>query len=586
MSRNLCSFMILSIVIILSQKNAWGDGLKIAVVSPLIRVFPTTLIENKAPKIEMWSARNEYETSQLAISSGKEIKVTEVSATDLTNKNGSPPIYNKNFNYKFASYVFLTKHTKDTPREELEGDVPGLFPDPLEEIKSIQFSGTRSILLTWYVPHGTRPGDYYGELKISTDAGIHKLPITLHVWNFTLPEKPSLYVTNWLYTSQIESHYHVKRGTKEFWSVIEKISQDMIEHRQSVIFTPLNLIRSTELFDGSYSFDFKDYEKWIDIFKRNGFQAFEGSHLFHARSSYDIRRSSSALRGKPLEMGVKQLSTDVGRKYLKALFEALYRENLKLGIQDKFIQHICDEAKPDQLALYREVSVIVRQAMPGVTIIDATELDAERTKGITDVPVTLIGKSVSREANQKWGKWWYTAVVPRGKFPNRFIDYPLIKMRALPWLSWKYGVSGYLHYAYNWWYSPDGKSPRHDVSQSGTYPPGDGFVVYPPLSDATNNAPVTSLRWEMFREGMEDFEYLVMLSKWRETLQTIQKSGANRFANRDAMLKQVNNILKDTNKLFASTVVYPRDPQILEMLRIRIGNMLDVLSQTENQLGQ
>ena len=49
---------------------------------------------------------------------------------------------------------------------------------------------------------------------------------------------------------------------------------------------------------------------------------------------------------------------------------------------------------------------------------------------------------------------------------------------------------------------------------------GDGRFVYPPLAAASGNpsepvveGPVDSIRWEMLRDGIEDYEYLVMLRK-------------------------------------------------------------------------
>jgi hypothetical protein len=46
---------------------------------------------------------------------------------------------------------------------------------------------------------------------------------------------------------------------------------------------------------------------------------------------------------------------------------------------------------------------------------------------------------------------------------------------------------------------------------------GDGRFIYPPLAAATPSStpvlepPVTSIRWEMLREGVEDYEYLYLL---------------------------------------------------------------------------
>jgi hypothetical protein len=82
--------------------------------------------------------------------------------------------------------------------------------------------------------------------------------------------------------------------------------------------------------------------------------------------------------------------------------------------------------------------------MPGVPIIDATALPAQVRQGMMDIPVILMGYAEDNALGvtaRKWGRWWYTAVGPKGKFPNRFTDYPLLKIRMIPWLTWRRGLS-------------------------------------------------------------------------------------------------------------------------------------------------
>jgi len=576
--KQMCLFIILGCLFFSGQSNA----LYLEVVSPMKRVFLDTSVKNqKDLKIEIWAARNEYESAQIAMQSDATTTIQKVEATDLVNMKNNHIIEKKYFNYRFPEFVNLKKNTKDTPASELDAIAPNWFPDPLEEAKSRTFKGVCSLWLTWYVPSDKgSAGDYSGELIITTDTESHRIPVVLHVWNFAIPEKPTMYVTNWLHTMQIESQYLVRKGSEEYWNIVEKIAQDMIDHRQNVIFTPLNLIKSTKLPNGSYTFDFKDYEKWVAIFMRRGFVAIEGSHLFHPGNSYDIRYQVKGSSNK-VSFDRKQLETTEGKAYLSNLLSALHKENVKLGIADKYLQHVGDEPKPEQLGLYKEIAGIVHKSMPGVPTFDATDMPLEMIKGMTDIPVPLLKQNMDKTqtAGNKWGKWWYTAMGPRGKFPNRFIDYPLLKMRIIPWLSWGYGMNGYLHYAYNWWLSPSGKSPREDVDQGGKYPPGDGFIVYPPLADKSRS-PVSSMRWEAFRDGLEDYEYLVLLRQWRDRqIDSKSLSQSKGPANVPATAKLV-----DTNKLLAAIEAatgdaqsYPRDPTFISEMRYKIGALLDKL---------
>lgn len=573
---NLLIIKLLSIAILCGTVSiAYGSELRMQVLTPMQRVFYSTpVVEENDAKIELWTARNEYASTQVAVYSEEEVIIDKVQSTDLVNEANGKVLAASNFSYRFPAYVFVERHTGQTPDTELDGKAPGWFPDPFEESQKLSFSGTRSLYGTWYVPPDTPPGHYRGELLITSGSGRRRLPVLLQVWNFTLPTRPSLYVTNWVYISTIESHYQVKRGTGEFWRVIEKVAQDLAAHRQSVIYTQLSLIRSTQMPDGSYKFDFRDYERWVNIFLNQGFQAFEGSHLFHGIvDSYNIQRF---IGSGTVEFGDKQLATPEGQQYLLNLLQALHGENQKLGIQGKYLQHIRDEAGVKDIALYRQIAALVRTAMPGIPIIDATGLSEDKRAGMMDIPVTVMGKPVS-ELNEgvgiaggQWGRWWYTATFPRGRFPNRFIDYPLVKLRLIPWLSWRTGMSGYLHYGYNCWDSPK-KSPWEYVGRNGNNPPGDPLVVYPPRANRTGG-PVSSLRWEAFRDGMQDYEYLNLLERWTNLTERSDKAADKKLR------EEATKLLQDIKAAVASPEEYPRDSRAVESLRRRMGEVLDKIA--------
>jgi hypothetical protein len=104
--------------------------------------------------------------------------------------------------------------------------------------------------------------------------------------------------------------------------------------------------------------------------------------------------------------------------------------------------------------------------------------------------------------------WFYTCCSPWGYYANRFLDYHLSKTRILHWMNYFTGTEGFLHWGLTYgWEDPFGPAPK--------YPPGDSHIIYP-----GEEGPMSSIRWEMLREGMEDYEYLWLLeSKSRELMQ-------------------------------------------------------------------
>jgi hypothetical protein len=86
------------------------------------------------------------------------------------------------------------------------------------------------------------------------------------------------------------------------------------------------------------------------------------------------------------------------------------------------------------------------------------------------------------------------------------IDYPAIRSRVLPWLMWKEGITGSL----SWWALTAWYEGVSDFARQRWA--GNGALVYPPQSPLEDGTPVNSIRWELFRKGLEDYEYLKRLS--------------------------------------------------------------------------
>ena len=76
------------------------------------------------------------------------------------------------------------------------------------------------------------------------------------------------------------------------------------------------------------------------------------------------------------------------------------------------------------------------------------------------------------------------------------------------WLFYKLGAKGFLHWGHNYWYvfcTGTMGDPFKDPA-NGAYPGlpyGDPFVVYPGA-----DGPVSSIRWEVFAESLQDYALL------------------------------------------------------------------------------
>ncbi len=146
---------------------------------------------------------------------------------------------------------------------------------------------------------------------------------------------------------------------------------------------------------------------------------------------------------------------------------------------------------------------------------------------------------LARERQKAGDEFWlYVCCSPRAPYATEFIEHPGVELRTWLWQSWAENVKGVLVWTSNLWTSksmyPDRKHPQNPYVDPQAWNPnaspwgnGDGRFVYPPESvfediSARNSAlrpgpnfdkPVGSVRGEMLRDGIEDYEYLAILKR-------------------------------------------------------------------------
>ncbi len=143
---------------------------------------PSSLSE----KVSLWAAGNEYEPFQIVINPVNRIEDVRISTSDLTGENGI--IQADNITLRKVEYVNVTKPTDSY-------GYAAWWPDPLPPVDGpvTAYGEENSVFwLTAYIPAGTYPGCYKGNITISTAGWNETIPIELNVWDFDLPVSPSI----------------------------------------------------------------------------------------------------------------------------------------------------------------------------------------------------------------------------------------------------------------------------------------------------------------------------------------------------------------------------------------------------------
>jgi len=179
--------------------------------------------------------------------------------------------------------------------------------------------------------------------------------------------------------------------------------------------------------------------------------------------------------------------------------------------------------------------------------------------------------------------WWYVCTGPKSPYPNNFIDHPGIEHRLRFWMAWQYGVQGDLYWDTTYWTNDDVfppprlQDPWSDpmsynyYGSIGIWGNGDGRLLYPPRawSDGRTRVegPTPSIRLELIREGIEDYEYLWML---RDAADRLEAIGGDR-----SLVNAARDLVNVPASLFSSLTDFTDDPGLIESRRRQVARLLE-----------
>lgn len=575
-------------------------ALRVWVQGPMRRIFPHDEPPPGARRtIALSAARGECECFQAGVrAEGFAANYLVAEPTALRGPEGAR-LPARCVEVFYPEYVPARWQAANQRRGDVERPAPGFFPDPLLPSWTFDVAGpgappARSVWVRVTIPRNAKPGIYRGEIALR--AGWRNLKaenqtakpavertaavrFAVRVWPFAIPARPKFLSTYWFWPAQAARWHGMAMWSPEFWSLLDRVASDMQAHRQNVIFTPL--IGALSFVSGAssmkffterpedqmigvrrrgrrYVFGFSRLDRWCRTFFRRGFRLVEGEHVTigvaqglpfweRGRGGKFVRRSWKA-------------SDPRYEDFLAQLMEALWKHLGKRGWRSKWVQHIADEPGADQAEAYARVAAIVSRAAPGIEKLDAIG-DPVYGKLIEHpVPVEHHYEKVLRASGlPREAVWVYYCCAPTGPWPNRFLEYPPVRLRILPWLFFRKGIPAVLHWGYNFWggFKKESLNPWDDTT-GNRWPAGDPMVVYPPRNPSMHGTITGSIRWELTREAMEDYEYLCMCKDLAER--------GNAAAKR--LLREVER------RVAPDWTTHTRDEAYLMNVRERMGRLL------------
>lgn len=483
----------------------------------LVKVLPNQQAPSGAvKKIVLDSARNEYESAQVIVKAQTDISKLSVKVS----KFDGPSLVVPKARVNFVTTVPVKIGTLETADEDLLTRAPADIPDPFTDARTISVkAGTaQTVWFTFYVSARTAPGKYTGVVTVSADGKKTDVPVTINVYSAKVPAARSLFVTNWFSTDAIAKSAGAEKFSEPFWKMLETYAKMMADHRQNTVITPIfELITAQKDNAGNMTFDFSKFDKWVNLFMKAGFTTIEGGH-FGGRSDWEAPDFNANHMVTTLPDGTKEadpgvkVTSETFKNFLSRFLPAFQEHLQKKGWLDNYMQHLCDEPITVNAASYNKLSSYVKEYAPKFRIIDASM--CKEIVGNIDTwvpqPQEVDGAFSFFDERKKAGDevWIYTCLSPKGKYMNRFIDFPLIKTRLLHWMNYKYDFTGYLHWGLNYWQGDPYMLLEPDWGGGNHLPPGDSHIIYP-----GKQGPLSSIRFEAMRDGIEDFELFKALAK-------------------------------------------------------------------------
>jgi hypothetical protein len=552
------------------------EAFQIWTTPPSERVFQDSIVPvETGAEIKVYAAKNEFEPFQVVVK---------------PSASGNVAVSIGNFGAGISAEIYQVKYVNVTQATDSLGRT-GNYPDPLwpvENGSSVSLTANQNTAF-WFslsVSKTAAAGDHLADVQID---GI-TIPVRLHVFVFAIPDELHVKSQMGYSPDEILSKYGVTFGDT-YWTYLDKIKQFFIDHR----LTPDNPVWPGGIM-GSGGEPLIDYncttQTLSDPYGIWGFEQPANKYLngvgfndgvgfpslmvaratvAYGDASYDPRPAAFCGTTKSesdwytgnnpeSEYNVKWFS------YMKSLRD--YLSNLGyLGKSYYYFETLLDsQAEYDAVAWYAQE---IKKKAPDLKLL----LPVSPRPEIYSHPVYTGAKidiwvpvhtqynpalSQSREKSNGEETWIYFLSGSQLPYFNPItLDHPGIESKLTGWFLWKYRIRGILHYLVTNWYN----NPWTELSEwwySGNN--GDDFMLYPPSTDNTpiaygsnNHRMVPSIRFELMRDSLEDYEYLYLLAGGRPEV------GASNAAD------------TQVNKIITGLTSYTRDSNFMYNLRRVIG---------------
>lgn len=496
------------------------------------------------PPLTLSAARSEWEGRLLVMRSGATVENVVLEPSDLQRYEGDVAmpdyIWRNNVSCYWTHYVRV--RTPSYGMRRISAYLPDALPPLVLENgrvvpHDVEAGRTHPFYVLFYVPEGTPAGTYRGTIRAaSANAPEVIVPVQLRVYGFSVARRSlktsfgmdlrwAKYTStpNHLWPSRV--YYPDRESTKIGADTIARWMRFMADHRVS----PQTLAPGVDAPSGSGLVPARS--NYLNDFLGSGTaNTFEGDRLnFNTAhlpdGSYEPNYIDNPFRSSSNRVRAA--------RYYRSMYTAL-RPWIR-----KSVVYTIDEPRPTQRRFVEQYGAFVHKYAPGAKFMVTLHGKRFGYKPLRNVDIFVqrlhfwwydYKRWIVKIRRMRKQVWMYSHTTDhQAAAPLYLIDKPASDSRIQGWFAYLTGANGLLYYNLDRWQGPRPedrwfRDPYRDplssviIAENGrrVRSNGDGSLIYPGYYPAlglnvVGSAPVSSLRMEALRDGLEDYEYLKLL---------------------------------------------------------------------------
>lgn len=466
--------------------------------------------ERVSTQLVLWSAADKgnlsFEWSEFKSDEGTKLPATSLKA-------------------RFVRYVLTDEFAEGCGHRNSEDFDVSLVADAIDEVDELAYEGktNRPVWVSIDVPENIDAGLYSGSLFVKSGMGDKlEFKIEIEVGNATLPGPSgwSYHLDLWQNPFAVARFHQVEPWSEAHFIYLEPMIRMLADAGQKVITTniidrPWNgqaqdpyqaMIDWRKQTDGTWHYDYSIFDKWVVFAEKCGITSqincytmipWGNKFFYYNETTGGIDSLVASPGTEAYESHWKPFLLD----FSKHLKQKGWFEKTAIAMDERPVEDMQKAIK------------FVARVVPGMKMTLAGGYHPEIEKDLFDMCVASNqqipeGVMSDRLATGK-PTTYYTCCVEA--YPNNFTFSPPAESTWQAWHAASKGYTGYLRWAYNSWVS----DPLTD-SRFRSWPAGDTYMVYPEAR--------TSIRFERFREGIQDYEKIRII---REKFAAENTSEAN-----------------------------------------------------------